>query len=103
MSLISITVPDNEFDLSGYLTSSGKASFWKEIDCGMKKFDEGDIKLRPRNFTALSNDHKKANVQTSKARQDSSRLLAQFDLKRENPQHRKRSRSSSGSRQRSKS
>ena len=45
MRLISITVPDNEFDLSGYLTSSGKASFWKEIDCGMKKFDEGDIKL----------------------------------------------------------
>ena len=52
LRLISITVQDMDFDLSGYLTSAGKNTFWREIDRGIMKYDTGEIKLSPR-----SNSH----------------------------------------------
>ena len=49
--IMSIEVRPDEFDLQGNLNSSGKASFWREVDRAMKKFVQGDIKLLPRKFT----------------------------------------------------
>ena len=46
--LMSIDVHLDEFDRQGNLTSAGKADFWKEVNCAVKKFDDGEIKLLPR-------------------------------------------------------
>ena len=48
LHLISIEVDEADFDLTGFLTSTGKETFWKEMDHGFKKFDLGEIKLLPR-------------------------------------------------------
>ena len=45
--IISINIDLIEYDLTGEMTSAGKASFWREINRGIKKFDDGDITLRP--------------------------------------------------------
>ena len=46
--IISIEVRPEEFDFTGYLTSSGKESFWREMIRGLQKFDLDEIKLKPR-------------------------------------------------------
>ena len=48
--IISIDIDSSEYDLTGEMTSAGKANFWKEINKGIKKFDDGEISLRPRGF-----------------------------------------------------
>ena len=48
LHLMSITVQNTDFDLSGYLTSSEKKTFWQEVDRGLMKFDTYEIKLLPR-------------------------------------------------------
>ena len=48
LQLISIEVQDNEFDMTGHLTTSGMNTFWKEMDRGLKHFDCDEIKLLPR-------------------------------------------------------
>ena len=45
--IISIEVDPVQYDRQGFLSSSGKEDFWREIDKGMKRFDSGDITLRP--------------------------------------------------------
>ena len=45
--LVSIEVHEADFDLSGGLTSFGKTTFWKELNRGLKKFDKGEITLKP--------------------------------------------------------
>ena len=52
--IMSIDVSLNDFDLTGHLTSSGKATFWKEVNQGLMKFDHGKITLRPRHFQVSS-------------------------------------------------
>ena len=89
LRLISITIPDSEFDLSGYLTSARKASFWREIDRGMKKFNEGDIKLLPRNNNSQKHQDKEKSESSSNSGRNS-------DIKpRSCSSHRTQSRSSS--------
>ena len=46
--IISIEIPQDEFTLTGDLSSTGKASFWKEMNEGLKKFDKQEITLKPR-------------------------------------------------------
>ena len=46
--IISIEVDLKEFNCSGGLSSAGMTSFWNEINKGMKKFDNDDITLKPR-------------------------------------------------------
>ena len=46
--IMSIDVKLDEFDRQGNLTSIGKTTFWREVDCAMKKLDLGDITLLPR-------------------------------------------------------
>ena len=45
--IISIEVDLAQYDRQGFLSSSGKEDFWREIDKGMKRFDSSDITLRP--------------------------------------------------------
>ena len=52
--IMSIHVSLNDFDLTGHLTSSGKATFWKEVNQGLMKFNHGKITLRPRHFQVSS-------------------------------------------------
>ena len=65
--IMSIDVDAQDFDLSGYLTSAGKSTFWREVDRAMRRFDMGDIKLRPRQYKKpdLSN-HSMGNMQPSR-------------------------------------
>ena len=46
--LISIEVDETDFNCYGELTSTGMCTFWDELDRGMKKFDFGEITLKPR-------------------------------------------------------
>ena len=46
--IMSIDVPIESFDRNGNLTSSGKEDMWKEINRGIRRFDLGEIKLKPR-------------------------------------------------------
>ena len=46
--IISTEVDLKEFNCSGGLSSAGMTSFWNEINKGMKKFDNDDIMLKPR-------------------------------------------------------
>ena len=46
--IMSITIPFCEFDRRGNLTETGKAEFWREVGQAIKKFDIGDILLKPR-------------------------------------------------------
>ena len=46
--ILSINVPDNEFDLRGNLTSAGKVTFWRELDQAIRKYDQEKIPLLPR-------------------------------------------------------
>ena len=46
--IMSIEVDQNDFIPLGDLTSEGSTSFWQEIDCPVKKFDRGEISLKPR-------------------------------------------------------
>ena len=48
--IMSIEVMAQDFDLSGNLTSAGKASFWLEAIRAMEKFGNDDITLRPRKY-----------------------------------------------------
>ena len=50
--IMSIDIQPDEFDLQGNLTSAGKAEFWKEVNRAMRKFDNNDITLNPRNFNS---------------------------------------------------
>ena len=54
LHLMSIDVNKNDFDLLGNLTAFGKTMFWKELDRGLKKFDQGLISLHPRKPKAES-------------------------------------------------
>lgn len=49
---MSIEVQQNEFDLQGNLKSNGKYEFWKEVNRGMRKFNNNDITLNPCKFQA---------------------------------------------------
>ena len=62
--IMSIDVNLREFDLMGFLSSSGKEEFWKEVDTAIKKFDMGQISLRPHN--PLQSNKKNQNVKESK-------------------------------------
>ena len=53
--IISILIPDDQFDPQGNLLSASKSTFWKEFNRDMKKFDNGEITLNPRQFQASSN------------------------------------------------
>ena len=57
--IMSIEVDDSKFDLSGMLTSSGKADFWAEVNRALEKFDKGEImlKLRRTQPTAMQSSH----------------------------------------------
>ena len=46
--IISINVPEGDFDLSGELTPAGKKQFWTEITEGPRCFDRNEILLRRR-------------------------------------------------------
>ena len=46
--IISIQVPEVEFDLLGNLNEIRKITFWHEINRGLRKFDMGEITLKPR-------------------------------------------------------
>ena len=48
--IMSIEVAANHFDLAGNLTDKGKEEFWIEVDKAIKKFDRGEIPLRPRKY-----------------------------------------------------
>ena len=54
--LISITVPENDFNMQGDLSNTGKTCFWSEMDRGLKKFDLGEISLKPCNFSENKTD-----------------------------------------------
>ena len=45
--IMSIQIPLDEFDLLGNLTSTGKITFWKEVDRAMQCFHADEIKLKP--------------------------------------------------------
>ena len=46
--IMSIEVPLEEFDMRGGLTSSGKRTFWCEVNQALKKLDAAEITLKPR-------------------------------------------------------
>ena len=56
--IMSIEVMTQDFDLSGNLTSAGKASFWLEVIRAMEKFDNNDITLHPRKYKLNQKDQK---------------------------------------------
>ena len=72
LCLISINIQETDFNLSGYLTSAGKTTFWKEMDCGIMKFDIGKITLLPRGvpqkpiWTKMQKQRKQIATQKSK-------------------------------------
>ena len=46
--IMSIEVDQNDFTPLGDLIGEGSTAFWKEIDRAVKKFDRGEITLKPR-------------------------------------------------------
>ena len=48
--IMSIVVPQNEFNAWGDMSSVGEETFWNEVNRGMMKFDTNAIMLNPRNF-----------------------------------------------------
>ena len=48
--IMSIKVTSEEYDMTGNLTSTGKANFWKEVNRGLECFDKNQISLKPRNY-----------------------------------------------------
>ena len=46
--IMSIKVDTSGYDNLGNLSSDGKTHFWKEVDRALKRFDSGEIKLKPR-------------------------------------------------------
>ena len=46
--IMSIEVEESRFNLMGFLTASGKASFWSEVNRALEKFNKGEILLQPR-------------------------------------------------------
>ena len=46
--VLSIRVEENDFHLNGELNEQGEITFWKEVDQCMKKFDRGEINLKPK-------------------------------------------------------
>ena len=65
LCLISITLDEADFDMSGYLTSKGKSTFWKEMDRGIMKFDQGEISLMPRSVSSQQNSENLNSKQVS--------------------------------------
>ena len=61
--IMSIEVPLDEFTLLGNLTVPGKISFWKEVDCALKKFDADKITLKPRKFQPTASKAKSTTTQ----------------------------------------
>ena len=53
--IMSIDVPEMEFNFAGHLTSHGKTIFWNEVNRGLMKFYLGDITLNPRKSQSTSN------------------------------------------------
>ena len=62
--IMSIEVPAQQFDLSGDLTALGFETFWKEIDCAMKKFNTDQITLRPRVFAAKNSGNQNSFIKS---------------------------------------
>ena len=54
--IISIEIPQDEFTLTGELSSAGKTSFWREINEALKKFDLEQITLKPRQWIQSNQD-----------------------------------------------
>lgn len=52
--IISIEVDNDNFDLTGNLTTAGQLKFWNEILRGLEKFDTGAIKLKPRKYQPIA-------------------------------------------------
>ena len=48
--ILSIEVPPEEFSLIGELSFSGKATFWQEVNQGLRKFDCNEITLKPSQY-----------------------------------------------------
>ena len=46
--VLSIRVEETDFHLNGELSEQGQITFWKEVDQCMKKFDRGEINLKPK-------------------------------------------------------
>ena len=65
LRLISITLDEADFDMSGYLTSKGKSTFWKEMDRGIMKFDQGEISLMPQSVSSQQNSENLNSKQVS--------------------------------------
>ena len=47
--ILSIEVDSEEFLHGGFLSSSGKQRFWKELDLCIQKFEHREINLKPKN------------------------------------------------------
>ena len=60
--IISIEVDPHEFNFSGGLTKAGLTHFWDEINKGMKRFDDDEITLKPRQKTMSNNLAKNKNA-----------------------------------------
>ena len=96
--IMSIEVPPEEFYFAGNLTSNGKATFWREVNQGLKKFHTGEITLHPR-----TNQNANTSVNQSKAKKEPETKQHQPLSEVRIPTKRKRSRSKSRSRSRRKS
>ena len=49
--ILSIKAEEEDFYWMGELTDDGKLNFWKEVDACLRRFDWGEINLRPRTLT----------------------------------------------------
>ena len=48
--IMSIDIQHDDFDVGGSLTTQGKATFWREVNRAVEKFDSDSITLRPRKY-----------------------------------------------------